>query len=69
MEEKLESSTAVERLDEVLADYMEEAEAFKDNLSGLCALQAKYVENHPDLAAQLLKHFENENVVLSGFGR
>ena len=63
------SATDVDRLDQVLADYMEEAEAFKDNLSGLCALQTKYVEKHPDLAAQLLKHFENENVVLSGFGR
>ena len=69
MEEKLESPTAADRLDEVLADYMEEAEAFKDNLSGLCALQAKYVENHPDLAAQLLNHFENESVALSDFGR
>ena len=69
MEEKLESPTAADRLDHVLADYMEEAEAFKDKLSGLCALQAKYVENHPDLATQLLNHFENENVVLSGFGR
>ena len=63
------SATDVDRLDQVLADYMEEAEAFKDNLSELCALQSKYVEKHPDLAAQLLKHFENENVVLSGFGR
>ena len=58
-----------DRLDEVLAKYMEEAAAFKNNLSELCALQSKYVEKHPDLAAQLLKHFENENVVLSGFGR
>ena len=47
-----------DRLDEVLAKYMEEAAAFKNNLSELCALQSKYVEKHPDLAAQLLKHFE-----------
>ena len=69
MSQTPDSVTDADRLDQVLADYMDEAEAFKDNLSGLCALQAKYVEKHPDLAAQLLDHFENENVVLSGFGR
>ena len=69
MNQKLDSATDADRLDEILAHYMDEAQAFKDNLSGLCALQAKYVENRPDLAAQLLKHFENESVVLSGFGR
>ena len=69
MNQESDSVTDADRLDEVLAGYMEEAEAFKDNLSELCALQTKYVEKHPDLATQLLNHFENENVVLSGFGR
>ena len=69
MSKQPDSAPDSDRLDQVLADYMEEAEAFKDNLSELCALQTKYVEKHPDLATQLLKHFENENVVLSGFGR
>ena len=68
MNKRQDSAPDADRLDRVLADYMEEAEAFKANLSKLCALQAKYVEDHPDLAQQLLSHFENESVVLSDLG-
>ena len=68
MNKREDSEPDANPLDHILADYMEEAEAFKDNLSKLCALQAKYVEDHPDLAQQLLSHFENESVVLSDLG-
>ena len=68
MNKREDSEPDADPLDHILADYMEEAEAFKDNLSKLCALQAKYVEDHPDLAQQLLSHFENESVVLSDLG-
>ena len=68
MNKRQDSEPDADRLDQVLADYMEEAEAFKDDLSKLCALQEKYVEDHPDLAQQLLSHFENESVVLSDLG-
>ncbi len=68
MNKQPDSETDVDRLDQALAKYMEEAEAFKDSLSELCALQAKYVEDHLDLAPQLLSHFENESVVLSDLG-
>ena len=66
---KLEDSQPdADPLDHILADYMEEAEAFQDDLSKLCALQARYVKDHPDLARELLGHFENEGVVLSDLG-
>ncbi len=68
MNKRQDSEPDEDRLDHVLADYMEEAEAFKDDLSKLCALQARYVEDHPDLAQELLSHFENESVVLSDLG-
>ncbi len=68
MNKRQDSEPDEDRLDHVLADYMEEAEAFKDDLSKLCALQARYVEDHPDLAQELLSYFENEGVVLSDLG-
>ena len=68
MNKRQDSEPDAEPLDHILAKYYEEAEAFKDNLSELCALQEKYVEDHPDLAQQLLSHFENESIVLSDLG-
>ena len=68
MNKQPDPATDADRLDQVLADYMEEAASLKDNPSELCALQEKYLDNHPDLAQQLLSHFENESVVLSDLG-
>ncbi len=68
MNNELDSATEPDRLDEVLAEYMEGAETLKDNLSGLCALQQTYLDDHPDLAPQLITHFENESAVLSDLG-
>ena len=68
MNKREDSEPDADPLDHILAKYYEEAEAFNDNLSKLCALQEKYVEDHPDLAQQLLSHFENESVVLSDLG-
>ena len=39
MNKRQDSEPDADRLDHILAKYMEEAEAFKDNLSKLCALQ------------------------------
>ena len=68
MNKQPDSATDADRLDQVLADYMEEAASLKDNPSELLALQEKYLDDHPDLAQQLLSHFENESVVLSDLG-
>ena len=54
MSKQPDSAPDADRLDQLLADYMEEAEAHKDNLSELCALQEKYLDAHPDLRPQLL---------------
>ena len=49
------SATDEDRLDQVLAAYMEEADLLKDAPSELCALQEKYLDDHPDLALPLLR--------------
>ncbi len=68
MNNEFDSATEPDRLDEVLAEYMEGAETIKDDPSELCALQEKCLDDHPDLAPQLISHFENESVVLSDLG-
>ncbi len=57
------SASGRERLDQVLSNYIDEAESVQLDSPELRTLRERYLGDHADLASELKDHFENEDAL------